>query len=250
MVFGQGIKTCARAVQVRLGPVTRLVCREGPEIGNLPESCSLRKNLLFCNISFSSAAGKFASGGGRNVAREGSMFDPYHKWLGIPKEHRPPTYYQLLGLAPTEKDQEVIEEAAIRQTTHLRAYQIGAHAAECTRLLNEISQARLTLLNQTKRKEYDAQLARQEAAAGAKQAAQVTARQPASIAADPFADLDMETSAGPLSSRHLGGKSGILVDVSRRRKRGQRDLVRGLMVGAAAGLVLVLVWWFMFSRPS
>src|SRR5213080_2219467 len=26
-------------------------------------------------------------------------FDPYHKWLGIPKEHRPPTNYQLLSHA-------------------------------------------------------------------------------------------------------------------------------------------------------
>ncbi len=89
------------------------------------------------------------------------MFDPYHKWLGIPQEHRPPTYYQLLGIAAAEKDVEVIEEAAIRQTTHVRAYQIGAHAAECTRILNEIAQARQVLLNPAKRKEYDQSLARQ-----------------------------------------------------------------------------------------
>ena len=57
------------------------------------------------------------------------MFDPYHKWLGIPKDQRPPTYYQLLGIAGGESDVEVIEEAAIRQSTHLRAYQTGAHAA-------------------------------------------------------------------------------------------------------------------------
>ena len=45
------------------------------------------------------------------------MFDPYHKWLGIPKDQRPPTFYQLLGITPGEEDVEVIEEAAIRQTT-------------------------------------------------------------------------------------------------------------------------------------
>ena len=38
------------------------------------------------------------------------MFDPYHKWLGIPKDQRPPTHYQLLGISPTEQDREVIEE--------------------------------------------------------------------------------------------------------------------------------------------
>src|SRR5205807_3303130 len=86
------------------------------------------------------------------------MFDPYHKWLGIPKNERPPTFYQLLGIAPGEIDPEVIDEAAIRQTAHIRTYQIGPHAKECTQVLNEIAQARTTLLNPAKRKEYDAQL--------------------------------------------------------------------------------------------
>ncbi len=104
------------------------------------------------------------------------MFDAYHKWLGIPKHQRPPTFYQLLGIAPDEKDVEVIKEAAIRQTTHIRAYQVGPHAAECTRILNEIAQARQTLLNAAKRKEYDQKLA-QEAPQPAAHA--VTAEPPA-----------------------------------------------------------------------
>jgi hypothetical protein len=86
------------------------------------------------------------------------MFDPYHKWLGIPKDQRPPTFYQLLGISPDETDLEVIEEAAIRQTTYLRGYQIGPHAQECTRLLNEIALARGTLLNAAKRADYDAKI--------------------------------------------------------------------------------------------
>ena len=44
-------------------------------------------------------------------------FDPYHKWLGIPKNQRSPTLYQLLGIMPGESDLEVIEEATVRQTT-------------------------------------------------------------------------------------------------------------------------------------
>src|SRR5205823_2350879 len=35
-------------------------------------------------------------------------FDPYHKWLGIPKDQRPPTLYQLLGVSPQETDAEVL----------------------------------------------------------------------------------------------------------------------------------------------
>jgi hypothetical protein len=87
-----------------------------------------------------------------------AVFDPYHKWLGIPPGPRPPTHYQLLGIAPDEQDLEVIQEAAIRQTTHLRTYQSGPHTQECTRLLNAIAEARLVLCDPVKRKKYDASL--------------------------------------------------------------------------------------------
>ena len=86
------------------------------------------------------------------------MFDPYHKWLGIAKEEQPPTHYRLLGINASEKDPEVIEEAAIRQTTHVRTNQLGPHAEHCTRLLNEIARARSTLLDPEKRRQYDATL--------------------------------------------------------------------------------------------
>jgi hypothetical protein len=92
-------------------------------------------------------------------------FDPYHKWLGIPREQRPITHYQLLGIAPTEKDLDVIEDAAIRQTTHVRSYQLGPHAEACQRVLNDIASARQTLLNPAKRRQYDASLPRPAAPA-------------------------------------------------------------------------------------
>src|SRR5438477_391608 len=87
------------------------------------------------------------------------MFDPYHLWLGIPEGQRPPTHYQLLGIAPTEANAEVIKEAALRQTSHVRNYQTGPHAEDCTRLLNEIGQARAVLLNPEARQAYDATVA-------------------------------------------------------------------------------------------
>ena len=94
------------------------------------------------------------------MAAANDDFDPYHKWLGIPREQRPVTHYQLLGIAPTEKDLDVIEDAAIRQTTHVRSYQLGPHAEACQRVLNEIASARQTLLNPEKRRQYDASLPR------------------------------------------------------------------------------------------
>ena len=81
------------------------------------------------------------------MAAANDDFDPYHKWLGIPREQRPITHYLLLGIAPTEKDLDVIEDAAIRQTTHVRSYQFGPHAEACQRVLNEIASARQTLLS-------------------------------------------------------------------------------------------------------
>src|SRR6516225_2180634 len=87
-----------------------------------------------------------------------SGFDPYRKWLGIPADQCPPTYYQILGIAPDEQDAEIIEEAALRQTAHVRTYQAGPHAEDCKKLLGEIALARATLLKPEKRREYDANL--------------------------------------------------------------------------------------------
>lgn len=86
------------------------------------------------------------------------MFDPYHKWLGIAQGERPPTHYQLLGISPQEQDAEVIREAAIRQTSHVRTYQTGPYAERCIVLLNEIAAASKTLLNPEKRQEYDTRI--------------------------------------------------------------------------------------------
>lgn len=86
------------------------------------------------------------------------MFDPYQEWLGILTNKRPPNHYQLLGIEPHETDTERIKEAALRQTARLRALQLGPYAELCTRLLNEIAQARATLVNPKLRHEYDQRL--------------------------------------------------------------------------------------------
>jgi hypothetical protein len=39
-------------------------------------------------------------------------FDPYHKWLAIPPEEQPASYYRLLSIADFEFDADVIEDAA------------------------------------------------------------------------------------------------------------------------------------------
>ncbi|MBT4691814.1 MAG: hypothetical protein HOB73_00535 [Planctomycetaceae bacterium] len=85
-------------------------------------------------------------------------FDPYHKWLGIPVTERPISKYRLLGIGDFESDREVISTAAERQTVFLRTMQAGEHAVLVAELLNEVSQARVTLLNADQKTEYDEEL--------------------------------------------------------------------------------------------
>ena len=88
----------------------------------------------------------------------GPSFDPYHKWLGIPPEEQPPSHYRLLGIKDFETDPDVIEAAADQRMGHLRRYQTSQHSELSQRLLNEVSAARICLLNPSKRAAYDEQL--------------------------------------------------------------------------------------------
>jgi hypothetical protein len=85
-------------------------------------------------------------------------FDPYRKWLGIPPKDQPPNHYRLLGIAHFEDDPDVIENAASRQMAHVRTFQGGKHSADSQRILNELTAAKLCLLQPDKKSAYDAVL--------------------------------------------------------------------------------------------
>lgn len=85
-------------------------------------------------------------------------FDPYWKWLGIPPEEQPPDHYQLLGIQRFEEDEDVIENAAVRQMAHVRTFQGGEYAELSQQLLNELSAVRVCLLNEDQKQAYDTQL--------------------------------------------------------------------------------------------
>ena len=91
-----------------------------------------------------------------------SEFDPYHIWLGIPETERPISKYRLLAIADFELDRDVISTAAERQTVFLRTLQAGEHEVLVAQLLNEVSQARVTLLNADQKAEYDEELRKQQ----------------------------------------------------------------------------------------
>jgi hypothetical protein len=64
------------------------------------------------------------------------------------------TYYQVLDISSKEQDPRVIEEAALRNSAFVRAYQL-TRESECTLRLNEIARALNTLLDPDRRREYD-----------------------------------------------------------------------------------------------
>jgi hypothetical protein len=85
-------------------------------------------------------------------------FDPYHIWLGIPETERPISKYRLLGITDFENNRGVISAAAERQTIYLRTLQAGEHEVLVAQLLNEVSQARVCLLDGKSKSRYDTQL--------------------------------------------------------------------------------------------
>jgi len=92
-------------------------------------------------------------------------FDPYLHWLGIRDPQRPPNFYRLLGVELFEQDPIILTNAADRQMAHVRNFQTGSRAAESQRILNELAAAKLCLLNQSRKAEYDAWLRSEIAAA-------------------------------------------------------------------------------------
>ena len=82
------------------------------------------------------------------------MVDPYD-WLAIDKQHRPPTHYQLLGIASWVNDEAAILAAVERQLRQLDQHVDGPHAATVERVRSEIGEARDTLLDSERRRLYD-----------------------------------------------------------------------------------------------
>ncbi|HEX7376976.1 MAG TPA: hypothetical protein VF278_07680, partial [Pirellulales bacterium] len=83
-------------------------------------------------------------------------FDGYRKWLGIPPKDQPPNHYRLLGIERFEDDPDVIDAAADQRMAHVRTYQTGKNSALSQKILNELSAARICLLDPQKKESYDA----------------------------------------------------------------------------------------------
>jgi len=93
-----------------------------------------------------------------NRPSSADLSELYYQWLGIPVREQPANHYRLLGLALFEHNPNVIEGASDRQMSHVRSFATGSHSLESQQILNELSKAKLCLLNDRQKAEYDAGL--------------------------------------------------------------------------------------------
>ncbi|MGO8750099.1 MAG: hypothetical protein ACLQNE_29490 [Thermoguttaceae bacterium] len=157
------------------------------------------------------------------------QFDPYYSWLTIPPKDQPPNHYRLLGVELFEENPGVIQTAAEQRMVYLRTFQIGKHAADSQRLLNEVAAAKVCLSNAAKKAAYDERL-RQELPTSAAQAS------------------DSETAS--LESGMEGLVQAIERDNSPSKARRVAKKSRpkpAVLIGAAAMAVVVIgsvvIWW-------
>ncbi len=105
-------------------------------------------------------------------------FNSYHEWLELDPNLSQPDYYQLLRLDPFETDAATIKAAADRATAKVRGARPGQRAAQWARLLDELTEAKNTLLDSARKSEYDASLRNSQG--GAAQVAASSSQQIAS----------------------------------------------------------------------
>jgi len=179
-------------------------------------------------------------------------FDPYHKWLGIAPEERLPTYYRLLGLNLFESDPDVIEAAADRQMTYLQEVSQGSEVEQAQKLLAEVAEARICLLNQEKKSAYDARLREQlEAIEGGQRLRQQRKSQAKSANVDPEPRLVARKRKPAVSSPTAQKKktqqqkkvqqSDASTGAVPKSETPSRNANRGIFWIAGAGGVLLLV---------
>jgi hypothetical protein len=169
-----------------------------------------------------------------------AAFDPYHLWLQIPKETRPPTHYQLLGLAVGEADPEVIRQATLMRSAYVRHFQTGANAADANRILEELADASRVLLDPALRTEYEKKV--KPAAKAAPKPAVATNAKPVVITPPTQSVPDYEV-VGGVERRPKVRKS---------KRKSHRTLVNNIFGIVVLGIALGIVGYLasVYNRSS
>lgn len=85
-------------------------------------------------------------------------FDPYQLWLEIPPGDGPPDAYALLDIDRFEPNAQVIRDATQKRIGLVRARADWDQVAESRRVISELLSAQSTLLDEDRKRAYDASL--------------------------------------------------------------------------------------------
>lgn len=85
-------------------------------------------------------------------------FNPYRKWLGIPKNRTPANHYDILGVSLDEEDPEVIRGAAEQRRSYVEQQRGLGHDKAVKKILYQLDEAEMTLLDVKLRRDYDKRL--------------------------------------------------------------------------------------------
>ena len=88
----------------------------------------------------------------------GISAEAYRRLLGTRVPPNEGDHYQLLGLTRFESDRSKMEQAALELEKRLQAVTSGEDLEPAQQLLNRLATARLCLLSERKKLEYDRQL--------------------------------------------------------------------------------------------
>jgi hypothetical protein len=181
-----------------------------------------------------------------------STFDPYYQWLGIPPAQQPANHYRLLGITDFEPDPTVTENAADQRTLMIRNVSNGPNAKVAQQLLNEVSAAKLVLLDPQRKAQYDEALrqsqpadrmARPASAPGPAPAAGPASAAEATLTPTTPADTD-------LAGLAVSGAPSSSASVARANNK-RRKSSTGLYTAVGGGLLAVLVaLFFILGDPE
>jgi hypothetical protein len=82
----------------------------------------------------------------------------YHEWLGIPLRDEKPNHYEILGIPLFETNNNVISNGAARRISFLQTMVASEYAELAQEIQKEVSQAKLCLLREKSRDEYQVEL--------------------------------------------------------------------------------------------
>lgn len=82
----------------------------------------------------------------------------YHEWLGIPLKNEAPNYYELLGIPIFECNPNVISNGAARCISFLQSMVASEFAELAQEIQKEVAQAKLCLMREASRNDYQHKL--------------------------------------------------------------------------------------------